>query len=163
MLLNVYVPMMYYRNGLLFGLPMFLMGMFIREHREELSRRFAPAKLWLLIGLGAVLSLIQWFVLGNIDLPLGMLITAFSLMLLMAEKPQVYLPDKLTALLGDVSLAVYIIHYLLYLVLLAYAGGWDFLAGLRDSSALPVIIAAVSVVLGFIYAVLKQKIQERLL
>jgi len=55
------IPYHIYRNGLLFGLPMFILGLFLGEHHDRIIRiyRLSGNKLMGLIVLGAFLSLLQ--------------------------------------------------------------------------------------------------------
>jgi len=99
------------RSGLFYGLPMFLMGLFLREHRDALLERLKTPWLVLLVFLGTGMSLAEWKTFGVYDLYLGLLLTVSGLLLLTCRYPGV--PRWMTVpavLCGPISTAVYLVH-----------------------------------------------------
>ena len=97
------------RSGMLTGLPVFLLGLFLRENREKL----ANAGLSLVLS-GVVMSILEWKTLGSHDLYIGAVLTAAGILLTTARHPSV--PGwlaKAAAGFGSVSTAVYLVHLLL--------------------------------------------------
>lgn len=78
-----------YRNALFFGLPMFCMGMFIKQYYTQIISSFNlnAIKEFAIMIFGAALSLLQWFGFGKIEMPVGMIITVIMLMLFLASHP----------------------------------------------------------------------------
>lgn len=97
------------RSGLFTGLPVFLLGLFLREHREKLCTRGLP----LLIS-GVIASLLEWKLFGGHDLYIGSVLTAAGILLLTFRYPLVpgWL-QKSAAAFGSISTTVYLIHLLL--------------------------------------------------
>lgn len=112
--LGLSVPFQVYRSGLFFGLPMFTMGLFLREFREELLRRLTKKRLVLLLLGGIGLSLLEWQHFGGYDMHIGTIITVIALMLLTAACPQVprWL-EKPASVFGRLSTTIYLLHLLI--------------------------------------------------
>lgn len=107
-----------YRNALLFGLPMFTLGIFLREYQERIFANFrlTSGKLVTLIAAGIVLSLLQWKGTGIGEMPLGTLVEVMALMLLLATHPKgtsSAIAQVVISMLGRMSTTVYIVHLLL--------------------------------------------------
>ena len=107
-----------YRSGILFGLPMFLLGMALKQYGQQLWERLnlTPRKLWLLVLAGAALSLLQKWTLGMGELPLGTLLEVAALLLLLMARPVLTAsPEKSRRIesCGRMSAAVYILHLLI--------------------------------------------------
>lgn len=107
-----------YRSGFLFGLPMFLLGMALKQYGQRLWTRLnlTPRKLWLVILAGAALSLVQKWTLGMGELPLGTLAEVAALLLLLMARPVLTTsPEKVRRIerSGRMSATVYILHLLI--------------------------------------------------
>lgn len=107
-----------YRSGILFGLPMFLLGMALKQYGQRLWTRLnlTPRKLWLVILAGAALSLVQKWTLGMGELPLGTLAEVAALLLLLMARPVLTTsPEKSRRIerSGRMSATVYILHLLI--------------------------------------------------
>ena len=107
-----------YRNGWVLGLPLFLLGMFLREHQQTLTEKFrlTNGKLVCLFLIGAVLSMAQWVIYGEIELPVGAIAEVFALVLLASRLP-VLVPigsraERCIARFGSLSTFVYVTHLL---------------------------------------------------
>lgn len=102
-----------YRSGWFFGLPMFSMGIFLRQYRDRL-----PKKTGWILALGIALSLLERWILGPFDLPMGMVAAVAALLLLTAAHPS--LPERYVRLrrasdwFGPLSTTVYVIHLIVY-------------------------------------------------
>lgn len=123
-----------YRTGLLYGLPMFILGLFLREHREGLQRWWTTARLWLLLACGVGISLAEWKYFGVHDFYMGLLLTVSALLLLTDRHPSV--PRWLewaASLCGSVSTGIYLVHMAVYDIYLGffqwrvegYIGAWE--------------------------------------
>lgn len=116
-------PALSCRNGWFFGLPMFGIGLFLREHQQQIADAFRPTtgKLLAVIFGGAAFSLLQWYAVGIGLIPFGMLIMVPALMLLMASHPSVPVRRKWAVgfvnSCGALSTWIYIFHLM---VCLAY-------------------------------------------
>lgn len=105
-----------YRNGLLFGLPMFVLGIFLREHGSKILRVYnlSKGKLLLLVMVGACLSVIQWEGTGQVEMPVGTLLEVIALMLLLTSVPEIAKKtgwiSNVISVFGVLSTYVYITH-----------------------------------------------------
>lgn len=100
-----------YRTGLLYGLPMFILGLFLREHRDRLLARLKTAHLVMMLIFGFALTLTEWKLFGTYDFYTGLLLTVPALLLLTARYPGV--PTWLkspAAVCGPVSTVVFLVH-----------------------------------------------------
>ena len=106
-------PTLLLRNGWFLGLPMFGLGMFLRQHQSCLLERFSltSAKLLGILLLGIFLSAAQGMALSYGNVPFGTLLQLPALCLLAALHPRFLpLPQGLTAFLGKVSVWIYLLH-----------------------------------------------------
>lgn len=113
--LGICVDFRMYRNAWLFGLPMFFMGMFLRQYRRQILEklRLKGGRLALLIPVGLGLSLLEWRVLPAGEMYLGTVLTAAAIVLWSAECPAVpCLSGGVSAFFGKLSTAVYLLHIL---------------------------------------------------
>lgn len=134
------------RSGFFTGLPMFLLGMFLRENREKLEKAGLPLALT-----GMALSLLEWKAFGSYDLPIGAVLTAAGMLLAAARHPSV--PARLTgaaAGFGSVSTVVYLIHLLILEIYVRY---FQYAAQIRFGAAepwlRPALILGISLTIGF--------------
>lgn len=157
------VPASMYRNGLLFGFPMFSLGLFLHQYHKRILSVFSltPRKMVLLIFSGLVLSLLQWRGAGIGEMPFGMLMTVPALVLLMTSHPD--LPSiphglkKVISQLGPISMVVYIIHYPLIGVCDTFFG--DFMRSALGSAAdwlRPLLVVLLSVITGILWCNLQK-------
>jgi len=105
-----------YRNTLLLGLPMFILGLYIREHQNALveKKHFHTDKLILYIGIGTVCSVIWRILFYETELPIGAVIAAGAFMLLTASYPHPFntgaYQHRICDACSRISLVIYIIH-----------------------------------------------------
>jgi len=137
-----------YRNAWFFGIPMFAMGLWLRQYRQKIQ--WNP--LWLLLS-GIVLSLWEYHLFGGYDLPLGAVVQAAALLLLAQRYPD--LPEKnrllrnVAPVFGFVSTAVYVLHLIVYDIYATFAA-WHLegkLGNAEDWFA-PVLVAGVSILVS---------------
>lgn len=139
-----------YRNAWFFGIPMFSMGILLRQYRQKLgtlSRLLVPA---------LALSLLERWLLGPSDLPVAMPLAVAALMIFAQAHPKV--PEPLASLsrwFGPLSTTVYILHLLVndvygHLNLTFPAEPW-----LR-----PIIVAAASMLVSALWLAVKASVQK---
>lgn len=143
------------RSGLFFGLPMFAMGIFLKQHRESLlKRRLIPV---LVLGFG--LSLLERFVLGPSDLPVAMPAAVAAMLLLTQKHPTV--PEgwlrRASAWFGPLSTCVYIVHLI---VLEAWQQWTAPHMGPAESWLRPIAVAAISLAVGTVWLRIKTTVQK---
>ena len=156
------VPFELYRNGLLFGIPMFGLGIFLREYRDRIleTYRLSRGKLAAMIFAGAALSLLQWRGTGGVEMPVGTLFEVIALMLLLSSVPRVFREESclstMTSRFGELSLVIYVVHpclmdaYELYLMNRMAALGMTAEAYLR-----PFVIIMLSIAAGVVWIAVK--------
>lgn len=109
------------RCGWFVGLPMFGVGLFIREYQERIFSAFRlPGwKLLLLAIAGAAFTVLQGSTVGIEVLPFGTLVGVISLMLFLVSHPHVPAKSdtvkKLILELGPLSTWIYLLHLLFIL------------------------------------------------
>ena len=147
----------FYRNGLFFGLPMFLLGIFLREYQQRIKAAFrlTNGKLIVIILVCALLNILQWRGFGRTEMPLATLPETIALMLLLWWNPRVsgnQTLKKIISKFGRLSLCVYILHPLLYQLYLCY-GQRHILAYFPQAEGYmqPLMIGAVSLGMGVLY------------
>lgn len=156
------LPNSLYRNALLLGLPLFTLGLFLREHQAQLRQRFCLTnrRLLLLILTGVLMSVLQWMVYGEHELPLGTLLQVFALILLTTSTPSIAKQDSLAARMiahfGSLSTFVYITHLIWGEVYTQFFSGMV-AAGLGtwESYIRPLLAAAMTLAMGIAWEVMK--------
>lgn len=109
-------PVINTRDGWLMGLPMFGIGLFIREYQGQIFERFdLPAwKLVVVILAGALFSVLQWKTVLIGIMPFGTVFEVLALMLLLVSHPNLPLKtkwaEKLVLSFGPISTWVYVLH-----------------------------------------------------
>ena len=132
-----------YRSAWFFGLPMFSMGLLLRQLREGFTpeaKRTALLPLLLTV-LGFGLSIVEWKLLGGWDLYLGTVVAAAGLLLLTAARPNVpHWLEGFAGCCGTLSTGIYLIH-----LIVNEAYGYFFSWKLElPQWQVPLVIAAVS-------------------
>ena len=158
---------MLYRNGILLGLPMFSLGIFIREYRDKIleTYRLSTSRLVLLLILGMIASVIQWRGMGVMELPFGTLLEVVALILLLDSTPVVMGSGKWACLVaskfGELSTYIYISHLFWVDIYTFYIKDHLYLFGeglLRYLS--PVFIVLISFCSGVLWIVIKAMIER---
>lgn len=115
LLVDVEVPYVLCRNALLPGLPLFGIGIFLREYRETLVKNFAlkDSRLMAVIFLGVGYSLFERLALGEIEFSLGMIGAVAALVLLLTNHPQISrsrFAEICISKFGFLSASIYFLH-----------------------------------------------------
>lgn len=151
------VPFRLYRNGLFLGLPMFGLGLFLREYRERIfaNYRLTDGKLAAVILLGIALTLLQWKGVGTGELPPGAVVQTAGLILLLSAHPDLKLSSKamngIISSLGTVSTVVYLVHYPLIGIYETFLLPLNPLTAGKEAWLRPVLVAAMSIAAGFLF------------
>ena len=142
------------RSGLFTGLPVFVLGLFLRENREKLEKLGLPLAL-----AGIALSLLEWKTLGSHDLYTGSLLTAAGILLATSRNPGI--PSWLTkaaAGFGSLSTTVYLTHLLLQEL---YGHYFQYTLEMRLGSnepwLRPLVILAGSLLLGLVWNFIRKR------
>lgn len=154
------------RNGWFFGLPLFASGVFIHQYQQQILRIFSSSvwKLAGVMGLGMLLSVLQWNSLGIGTMPFGTIFEVAALMLLMISHPQVpFLKEKTARTLGALSMWIYLLHLPLYLVFGQFIRE-PFVAMFPKVGPYlePLVIAAISLAAAGIFECLSRIIKKHL-
>lgn len=158
--LDMSVPYQLQRNGLFTGLPMFTLGLFLREHRERLVKNFAltDGKLAAVFLLGVAMTLLQWKGVGIGELPPGTVVQVAALMLLLAAHPDLNCPGAVHA--GTVSTVVYLLNFPLIGVYETFLLPLIPLGEGVESWLRPVLVAAMSVAAGMLWLILRNMVKK---
>jgi peptidoglycan/LPS O-acetylase OafA/YrhL len=161
-----YVSYLIYRNGLFFGLPMFALGIFIREHEKRIITNFkltTPKLIFVFLG-GIILGYIQSKGVAVEEMPLGMLFSVIALLLFSVQRPTITtrpILSKFIATFGSASTFIYIMHPLFILLYRDYVrADLKNLAGSDERFYYPLLVMLVSVVSGLNYAACMQALKS---
>ena len=138
-----------YRNAWFFGIPMFSMGLFLREFSGKLPRKGT----WAALILGFVLSLAERWILGPSDLPVAMPLAVAAILLLTAEHPA--LPEnrpvlrRAAAHFGAMSTVVYLVHLIISEAL-----------PLENPMLRPLAVAALSLMTAAAWVLLRKAVRK---
>lgn len=117
---GVEIPFYIFRDGWFLGLPMFSMGMFLRQYQQKILDVFplSGQKFLLLFAAAFVLSFLQWQGMDRPELPLGTVMQVALLVLFTASHPVIGCSagwwNKWVSRFGFLSTAIYILHYRFY-------------------------------------------------
>lgn len=146
-----------YRYFIFFGFPFFSFGLFLHEYGDRIVERyrFTNGCALVMIIVGILVSLLQWFGIGKVEVPIGMLLVVATLGLLAFVKPGPrYSRNVLFTGMEIVSTAVYIIHPLVRNVINTYKDTVDVFYWIRSAEYLyPLIVLGLSIVIGMAAAV----------
>lgn len=149
---GIWVDYRVYRSGAFLGLPMFLMGLFLREHREKLQQKLRFREAWLILG-GVALSILEWLSLGGAELYLGTVLAVAAMLLYFDRHP---MSHRDMAPLGRMSTTIYLLHLM---VLQIYQGFLQSSAqavlGNAEPWLAPVLVATVSLLIAWVWERLK--------
>lgn len=165
---GVSVPYMLYRNGLFMGLPLFTLGIFIREHGARIlaNYRLSDWKLLGIVVLGFLMTVVQWKGVGTGELPVGVLVQVVAWMLLLSSHPTVKTSSRLVktviANLGTVSTVVYLVHYPLLGIYTTYLlPRLPMLQGAILPWARPIVIFLLSAAAGALWAAVQNLFRKK--
>ena len=151
------VPHQTYRNAWFYGMPMIAMGIFIREYYDKIMSAYSlnGKKLVILVVVGILLSLMQWYGTGKVEVPLATILESVALMLLMLSAPIVTenrLLSRAIASFGSLSVYIYISHvfwrdiYLMHLMKYALRFGEK-----AETYLYPIVVLGISVATGIVW------------
>lgn len=158
--LGVGVPYQLQRNGLFLGLPMFTLGIFLREYREKILKNYAltDGKLVLLFLAGVALTLLQWKGIGTGELAPGTVVQVVALMMLLTGHPDLKCPWAGTA--GAVSTVVYLIHFPLIGIYETFLLPLVPLGAGAEIWLRPIFVAGLSVLIGLAWVLLRTGVKK---
>lgn len=139
------------RSGIFTGFPLFLMGMFLRQHRASL--RGLP-----MLAAGIPLSILEWQCFGGSDLYIGSVLTAAGILLLADRHPQ--LPgrwNKTAASFGRLSTVIYLVHLLVQEAYIFFLYQKMALPESAESWLRPVLILVLSALAGLIWEAVRKR------
>ena len=161
------VPRVLYRNAWFFGIPMFSLGIFIREYQDRMieTYKLSIRKLMLVVAFGAVLSVIQWRGIGKAEIPFGTVFEVIALMLLLVSIPSEIQRNNtlsmITSQFGSLSTYIYVTHlfwkdiYVMHIENHIYVFGEFILDYLS-----PIFVVLLSACTGVIWIFIKEMVQK---
>lgn len=138
------------RNGYVLGLPMFGLGLFLRERQADIFARFGltDKRLLAIMLAGIAFTVLQWYCTGVGILAFGLLFSVVALMLLMISHPRVpHWLEGPAKHFGAISTWIYITHLamvLAYVELLQQP--MQALLGEAEPWLCPLVVLALSIV-----------------
>lgn len=158
--LGTALPYQLQRNGLFLGLPMFSLGIFLRQHRERILKNYGltDGRLLGLLLLGMALTLLQWKGVGTGELPPGTVLQAAAWLLLLSRHPDLGCPRA--AVLGEISTVVYLLHFPLIGVYETFLLPLIPLGAGAEAWLRPIFVAALSVLMGILWVLLKAAVRN---
>ena len=144
------------RSGLFLGLPMFSLGLFLREHRETLLSRLGMGLLPVVPVFGFLLTIVEWKCFGGHSLYLGHFFVLAGLLLLTFRYPGVPRSlEKAAVLCGPVSTVVYLVHLTLCDVYLGFFQ-WrlEGLLGSAEAWIRPLLVLGASIMAAWCWLML---------
>ena len=154
-----------YRYFLFYGFPFFAYGLFLREYGERIGERyhFTCGKEVIMIIAGLALSLLQWFGIGKVEVPLGMIAVVTALALLAFVKPgPSFSAKRIFRGMEIVSAVVYIIHPLVSRILRSVVSKFGISDQLSPNGYLfPLVVLGVSIVIGIAFSAVVLAISGR--
>lgn len=149
------------RNAWFTGLPMFTLGLFLREYQERIFSNFRLTTGMLITGIiiGALLIVQQWSAV-RAGTPFGTIIVTVALMLLLISHPKIPVKSKFARVLiakcGIWSTWIYILHLVVYNFYLKFCReGLVSALGEREAWLQPLFVAGMSL----LAAVLCERLQ----
>lgn len=163
---DVVIDHYYFRNGWLFGIPMFLVGLFINKWNQK--RAIGVSLVRTVSGfvfvLGVLLAEWQWSQYGKIDMPIGIFFASIALFMLLNDLPGSTNNgfNKIAIFLGQTSLWIYVVHKLVGEWIRVYSTKYGFLTWVvSNDNRFPVVVMILSVLLSFIITVLLSTFKKR--
>ena len=160
------IPHYLYRNGLLYGLPMFILGIFLREYNEKIIRVYNLTKIKLvgLFAAGALLIMLQMRGTGKVEMPLGALVEVIALILLCVMVPVVSknsgIVSGMISTFGTLSTYIYVTHMVWLDIYSDFLKGYALQLGETVEEFLyPAIVVGLSLFTGILYMGLKSAVK----
>ena len=94
---------------------MFILGLYLSEHHKRLISKYnlSEIKLSIILIAGVCLTLLQRFLIGKDELPVGCLLIVTALMLLFADNAKITENQRIACIItrfGSISTCVYVTH-----------------------------------------------------
>ena len=163
---GVPIPFYVFRDGWFLGLPMFTLGLFLRQYQDGILARFPlTGKSFLLLsGICFLLSFLQWQLMEKPELPLGTVAQVALLLLFAAAHPKVgnnRIADGIVAKFSFLSTAIYILHYRIYEDYTQYLQPhFQKLLGSGEPWLCPVLIIAVTLAVSLLLQLLLEAVRK---
>lgn len=113
-------PLLSSRNAWFTGIPMFTLGIFLRQYQAQIFENYklSTKKLCILFFIGLLMVIQQWSAISLPGMPLGTLVIIIALLLLLISHPSVVqksqLGQHLISKFGPWSTWIYILHLIVY-------------------------------------------------
>lgn len=155
-----------YRSGIFMGLPLFAMGMFLRQHRQRFTATLTAGKSTLVLLFGMAVSLLEWQIFGGRELYLGTVLTVSGMLLLASQIPDITVrfpkAGKGISKCAAVSTAVYLLHLPVYDFYQTFLS-WRFTGGLGEiiQWILPLGVLLVSLMAAVLWTMITDRLRSR--
>ena len=106
------IEMFYFRSVWFYGLPFICLGYALKKYEGLLQQKISTAALMIGVGVGIALTIVERFLIGNLQLFNGTLILIFSLFILACRYPKLPLPKAGIVLGTKYSSEIYIYHWI---------------------------------------------------
>lgn len=107
----------YYRNFLLFGLPFFMLGNWLRKNETVIMGKLTIRKCQYLLMMGLLLGAGEWFLVGRRELYLGSLVSVIGIFIWTLYQPEKNKNSFWVKVGEEYSLLIYIVHYSVMIVM----------------------------------------------
>lgn len=153
------------RSGIFTGIPMFAMGIFLRQHRDPLTAVLTAGKSAVVLTCSIAVSLLEWKIFGGRELYLGSVLTVAAVLLLAVQMPNITdrFPGMETGIAkcGAVSTGIYLLHlavYDFYQTFLSwrFTGRWEKIV----LWILPVAVLLVSLAAAVLWAMAAERMKK---
>lgn len=161
------MPTDMYRNALLYGLPMFSLGIFLREYYDKIIRTYCLTKIKLIgiFAVGFFLSVLQIKGTGKVEMPAGALLEVIALILLLTMVPVISknsgAVSRVISTFGALSTYVYVAHMIYLDAYHVYIK--KYFSHLGYSREIPircVIVIAITLITGYLYLGIKAALKK---
>lgn len=110
-LFDVDVPIIYYRNFLLYGLPFLMLGNLLHRHYDSIMAKINNQVCIGMIVSGVLISVVEWFLYGRQELYVGSLLLVLGAFTHTLLHPEWKGNSPLTRVGEKYALFIYIVHY----------------------------------------------------
>lgn len=162
------IPMHWFSTALRNGLPMFALGIFLRENLSRIQKAFAlnSSKLFCIILAGTAFSLIQWLGKVSTGIYFGTIMQVVGLLLLLNLHPVIVRPDGFTAKrishFGYYSMVIYILHIMVIQAYEMFAQqSMERFFGQTEPWLRPILVLGLSFLVAIIFDFLRLAFKHR--
>jgi len=147
-----------YRYGLFFGIPFFSLGLFMNQYQEIIIRNFklSAKRTATYLILGFVVSALQWFGIGEVEVPIGIVLVVICVLILaictprngMGNSKQLY-PKNSAKFIESCATIIYVIHPLIHKIISAFQNDNTVFSIIKaDANIYPFIIVIISLLVS---------------